>query len=218
MSVPSEAYTIQLVQIQSGERLATTSELNSAPDGVICHREARGMGYRATTQAKGLSPEIPVISEVGIPFSNGMMKADAVHLAVGSSLITVMRGYKTPTGSETVARYQKDSIGTWESHNVLEKVWVAAMAVAYKPEEGKAIQMALWQSDKPIVALKSRNGDRAKGLTGRGPPLKTKVRDYGLKVFQHIEGEEAFLKSRVWEIYKHGSVRGFIVDSKRRWL
>ena len=26
--------------------------------------------------------------------------------------------------------------------------------------------MTLWQSDKPIVAMKSRNGDGAKGLTG----------------------------------------------------
>jgi hypothetical protein len=126
MSAPSEAYIIQLVQIQSEERLATTSELNSATDGVICHREARGMGYRATPQGKGLSPEIPLISEVAIPYYCGMMKADAVHLAVGSSLITVMRGYETPTGSETVARYQKDSIGTWESRNVPEKVWVCS--------------------------------------------------------------------------------------------
>jgi hypothetical protein len=101
----------------------------------------------------------------------------------------------------------------------LKRYGFAAMAVAYKPEEGKAIQMALWQSDKPIVAMKSRNGDGAKGFTGRGRTLKTKVRDYGLRVnFQHIEGEEAFLKSRVREICKHGSVRGFIVDSKRRWL
>ncbi len=151
MSAPSKTYTIQLVEIQSGKRLAIIPELNSAPDGVICHREARGMGYRATTQVKGLSPEISVISEVATPNNNGVGKADAVHLAAGNSLITVKRGYETPTclprhrqaGSETVARYQKDSIGTWESYNVPEKVWVAAMAVAYKPEEGKVIQTCL---------------------------------------------------------------------------
>ena len=120
MSAPSESYIIQLVQIQFEERLATTSELNSATDGVICHREAGGMGCRATPpvcrpdgtgrQGKGLNPEITIVSV-----------ADAVHLAVGSSLITVRRGYENPTGSETVARYQKDSIGTWESHSVSVK-------------------------------------------------------------------------------------------------
>jgi len=31
-------------------------------------------------------------------------------------------------------------------------------------------------------------------------------------------GREVFLKSRVREIRKHGSVRGFIADSERRWL
>lgn len=62
------------------------------------------MGYRAALQGKGLSPEIPVISELAIPFSNGVGKADAVYLAAGNSLITAMRDYETPTGSETVPR------------------------------------------------------------------------------------------------------------------
>ncbi|MEW6687159.1 MAG: hypothetical protein AB1393_13310 [Candidatus Edwardsbacteria bacterium] len=154
MSAPSETYTIQLVQIQSGKRLAIIPELNSAPDGVICHREARGMGYRATPQGKGLSPEITIVSV-----------ADAVHLAVGSSLIADKRGYETPTGSETVARYQRDSVGTWESHNVFAKK--CGEYGLYKPEEGKITQKTLWQSDKPIVAMKSRNGNGVKGLTER---------------------------------------------------
>jgi hypothetical protein len=94
-----------------------------------------------------------------------MVKADAVHLAAGNSLITVKRGYETPTGSKTVARYQRDCIGTWESHNVFAKMcggyWF------FKSEEDEITQMTLWQSDKSIVALKSRNGDGAKGLTER---------------------------------------------------
>ena len=47
--------------------------------------------------------------------------ADTVHLVASNSLITAMRGYKTPTGSETVARCQKDRLGTRESHNVSAK-------------------------------------------------------------------------------------------------
>lgn len=68
MSAPGKAYVIQLVEIQPEVRVATTSELNPAPGGVTCHREARGMGYRATTQVKGLSPGITIVSV-----------ADAVH-------------------------------------------------------------------------------------------------------------------------------------------
>jgi hypothetical protein len=82
-------------------------------------------------------------------------------------------GYRaTPQGKELspeitiMSEANKNSIGTWESHNVPEKVWVATMAVAYKPEEGKAIQMALWQSDKSIVVMKSRNRDGEKRNLG----------------------------------------------------
>lgn len=57
-----------------------------------------GARYRATTQVKGLSPEITVISEVSILSVDSITKADAVHLAAGSSLITAMRGYEIPTG------------------------------------------------------------------------------------------------------------------------
>ena len=53
MTAPSEAHIIQLAKIQSEESLAPCSELNAAPDGVTCHREARGMGYWAATQVKG---------------------------------------------------------------------------------------------------------------------------------------------------------------------
>lgn len=49
-------------------------------------------------------------------------------------------------------------------------------------KQNEVTQMALWQSDKPIVVLKSRNGAGAKKLTGRGRTLKTKVRDYGLRI------------------------------------
>jgi len=37
--------------------------------------------------------------------------------------------------------------------------------VVYKPINGEITQMVLWESDKLIVAMKSRNWDGAKGLT-----------------------------------------------------
>jgi hypothetical protein len=51
-------HNIQLVQIQPEERLAATSELNLASSMVTGCGEARGMGYWAATQVKGLSHEI----------------------------------------------------------------------------------------------------------------------------------------------------------------
>jgi len=148
MSAPSEACALQLVEIQPEERPATTSELNLAPGGVTCHREARGMGYWAATQVKGLSPEITIISV-----------ADVVHLCGRQhSHNRYWQGYESPTGSKTVARYQMDSAGTWETRN--SPIWVWAT----KPTEGKVSQMLLWESDQLIVAMKQGNSCGAKGL------------------------------------------------------
>jgi len=58
MGAPREACNIKLVEIQHGERLAITPEPTFAPDGATCLCEAKGRGYRATTQVKELSPEI----------------------------------------------------------------------------------------------------------------------------------------------------------------
>ena len=67
-----------MVKIQPEERLAPTSELNLAPSLVTGCSEAKGMGYWAATQVKGLSPEIIIISE-----------ADVVKRTEGSTLIAV---------------------------------------------------------------------------------------------------------------------------------
>jgi len=210
MSAPSKTYIIQLVQVQPEGRLAIASELKPAPGRVIYHREARGMGHWATTQVKGLSPEITIISV-----------ADVVHLCGRqNSHNRYWQGYASPTGSETVARCQMDGIGTRETHSVPEGVWVT------KLEESKAIQMTLWESDKPIVVMKQSNVCGAKGFTGRplegdttvslrpGVQLSTKPNPMTCLT----EDREVFLKSRVREICTHGSVRGFIMDSERRWL
>jgi len=50
VSAPRKVCLVQPVRIRSERRLAAGSELNPAPGRVTGHREARGMGYRATTQ------------------------------------------------------------------------------------------------------------------------------------------------------------------------
>ena len=166
MSVPSKIHNIQLVQIQPEERLAATSELNLASSLVTGCGEAKGAGYWAATQVKELSPEIHVVSEV-----------DVVHLTEGSILIAdssnlrswniagssgAWRGDKSPTGSETVARYQMDIVGTRESQSVL-----LTGVCNVKPINGKILQMTLWGSDQLIVPMKQGNAYGGKGLVQR---------------------------------------------------
>jgi len=69
--------------------------------------------------------------------------------------------------------------------------------------------------------MKFRNGNGAKGLTRKpmerdtsaghrtGEQMTTKLKP----ATYPVKGEEVFLKSRVREICKHGSVRGFMVSS-----
>jgi len=209
MSAPRKAWFVQPVRIRSERRLAAVSELNPAPGRVTGHREARGMGYRATTQVKGLSPEIPVIPV-----------ADAVHLAAGNTLRSVMQGAARPAGSETVARYQTDKSGTRETHDIPVRVW------ANKPLiNGKAVQMVSWESDQLIVAMKQGNACGAKGLAGE-PRSRDTSSGHGtgqrkstkLASMTHsTEGEEVVLKSRMREICTSGSVRGLMMDSERSW-
>ena len=109
------------------------------------------MRYRATTQVKVLSPEISVIPV-----------AEAFPCAAGNILVTVMRGDANLAGSKSVARYQRVSIGTRETHDVPVRVW------ANKPPiNGKEAQMASWESDQLVVVLKQGNACGAKGLAGR---------------------------------------------------
>ena len=211
MGAPSEACIIQSVKIRPGVRVASAPELNSAPGGVTCHRDARGMGYWAATQVKGLSPEITIVSE-----------ADVVHVCGRrNSRNRNRRGYASPTGSETVARYQKDNMGTREARSAPVRVWDS------KPETGKLSQMVLWESDQLIVVRKQGNACGAKGLAGK--PMWTGDTSSALRGGYrkrtkpnhetHLaQDEEVFLKSRMWENCKSGSVRGLMVDSNNgRW-
>jgi RNA-directed DNA polymerase len=154
-----------LVKVRPEERLATTSELNLASSLVTGCDEAGGTGYWAATQVKGLSPEMFSVSE-----------ADVVHLAEGSTLIAVSpnlqswnragssgtwRGDASPTGSETVAQYQKDSMVTREAQCVL-----LTGVCPIKPINGKIEQMTPWESDQPIVPKKRGNARGGKELAG----------------------------------------------------
>ena len=208
-------HNIQLVQIQPEERLAATSELNLASSLVTGCGEAGGMGYWAATQVKGLSPEIFIIPE-----------ADVVLLTEGCILIAdspngTWQGDASPAGSETVARYQKDIMGTRETQGVL-----LSGVCPIKPINGKIVQMTLWESDQFIVPLKRDNAREGKGLAveplGQGHIFCTQrpVKD-GNKtghITYPLKGREVLLKSRMRENLKSCSVRGLIAASGRKWL
>jgi hypothetical protein len=208
-------HIIQLVQIQPEERLAATSELNPASSLVTGCGEARGMGYWAATQVKGLSPEIFIVS-----------MADVVHVTEGSTLITASlnrtwQGDASLTESETVARYQMDIMGTREGQSVL-----LTGVCSIKPMNGKIVQTTLWESDQFIVPEKRGNARGGKGLAveplGPGHIHRTKRRVNGDNktglITYPLKGGEVLLKSRMRENLKSCSVRGLIAASGRRWL
>jgi len=225
MSVPSKVHNSQLVKIQPEERLAATSELNLAFCLVTGSGEAKGMGYWAATQVKGLSPEIFVVSVVDVVHltEDSILIADSLNLRswniTGSA--GTWRGDESPTGSETVARYQMDIMGTRESQSVL---FTGVCDV--KPINCKILQMTLWGSDQLIVPMKQGNAFGGKGLAveplGPGHIHRTKrwAKDgnkTGLITYRE-NGREVLLKSRMRENLKSGSVRGLIAASGRRWL
>ncbi len=155
-----------LVKIQPEEGLATTSEQNLASCLVTGCGEARGMGYWAVTQVKGLSPEIFFVPE-----------ADVVVLTEGStlianSLIGTWQGDASPAGSETVARYQMDIMGTRETQSVL-----LTGVCAVKPINGKIAQTTHWESDQfieyrrsRVMPVEGRDWQERDGPAGTHPP------------------------------------------------
>ena len=213
MSVPSKMHTIPLVQIQPEERLAATTELNLASSLVTGCGEARGEGYWAATQVKAFSPEIFIVPE-----------ANVVHVTEGSTLVAVSptwtwQGVENSAGSETVARYQMDSMETRETQSVLS--WGVC---AIKPMNDKMVQTTLWESDQ--LPEKRGNARGGTGLAveprGQGHIHCTKrwVMD-GNKtgLITYPENDRAVLpKSRMRENSKSGSVRGLIAVSRRGLL
>jgi len=213
MSVPSKIHTIRLVEIQPEERLAATSERNLASSLVTCCGEAREMGYWATTQEKGFSPEIHVVSE-----------ADVVHLTEGCTLsadspLWAWRCDANSTGSKTVARYQMHIVGAGEAQSVL-----LDGVCPIKPISGKKVQTTFWVSEQLIVPEKQGNayGRLAVELLRQGHIFRTKklVKD-GNKtgLITYLENNRAvLLKSRMRENFKSDSVMGLIAAFERRWL
>jgi hypothetical protein len=129
------------------------------------------------------STEITIVSAV-----------DVVHVTEGRTLIAASpnlqswniagsygawRGDESPTGSETVARYQMDIMGTREDQSAL-----LTGVCAIKPINGKIVQTTLWESDQLIVPVKQGNACGGKGLVQRSyllvlwvqvPPLQFSV-------------------------------------------
>jgi len=139
-------------EIQSGERLATTPVPNSARGEATTLVEPEGGRYWAATQVKGLSPEITIV-----------MEADTLHFVEGR-MDNTAKGEVifAPSGSESVARYQKDNVGTREAQGVPRQFEVCNT----KPIDGKVVQMTLWESDQPILPKKQGNACEGKGLAG----------------------------------------------------
>jgi hypothetical protein len=117
-------------------------------------------------------------------------------------------------------------MGTREARSVpyVEKVCSA------KTDKIKVLQTAPRESDQFVVVTKQGNACGAKGPAGKsssGGVTFSVLRDgterrFLLDVTRAIGGE-TFLKSRMWETYKSGSVRGLIVSSREfniqgRWL
>ena len=136
-------------EVQLRERPATTLIPNSAYGKVTSRVKPEGGNSRAATQVKVLSPEIISVG-----------KADKLHFLEGKIATPVKgKGIAASPGSKAGARGEKDSAGTWEARSIPQnRVWTS------KPENGKAVQMMLWESDQPIRALKQGNSCRAKGL------------------------------------------------------
>jgi len=137
-------------EIQLRERLAAAPIPNFAYGEVTTRMKPEGGNpWAAGDKPKVLSPEITSIG-----------KADKLHFLEGRIAPSIKgKEVAASPGSKAGARGEKDSAGTRETHSIpLAGVWTA------KPENGKVVQMMLWESDQPIVASKQGNSCRAKGL------------------------------------------------------
>ena len=102
-------------------------------------------------QMKGLNPEI-------------IHRVSSHRRSLGKETIVIKpirQGFMNLTGSETVARCQKEQVCAQDSQSD------SRINVDYKLDESKSQQMTLWQSDYFVVSEKSRNGDGEKGVAGK---------------------------------------------------
>nr|QNO41922.1 hypothetical protein KBJIOONF_00008 [Methanosarcinales archaeon ANME-2c ERB4] len=110
----------------------------------------------------------------------------SIHTAVSLNLRSwniaesymILRGGASPAGSQTVAWYQMETMGTRETQCALLVMELGVCDI--KPMNGKIPQMAYWESDQPIVPLKQGNSCGGKGLTveplGQGHIFRTLMR------------------------------------------
>jgi len=122
------------------------------------------MGYQATTEVKVISPEISLILEADVI----CVTEGSIHITASPNLRSwniagssgTRRGDVSPTGSQTVAWYQKENLGTREAQYALP-----TGVCSVKPINGKTLQMAYWESDQFIILMKQGNACGGKGLT-----------------------------------------------------
>ena len=211
MSAPSKVHVGQLVKIQSDKGLTSTSEQNRTPGKATCRREAKGKGYRATTQVNVLSPEITIVSDADTVHKGGRQNS---QIRCGEELRD-RRGLRQLHGIKWA---------TWE----LGRPDVFLRKVCYdKSGNDEELQMIHRESDKSIVAMKQSNVCGAKGLTGNRGTEETSSRFKTGKrkvtesesVTCLVRGKEVLLKSWMRENCTSSSVRGFVVSSNYwRWL
>jgi len=108
-------------------------------------------------KVKVISPEILMILEADVV----CVTEGSIHTTV-SLIFETLRGDVSPAGSQTVAWYQMEIMGTREAQYALPGVGVCVI----KPINGKIPQMAYWESDSPIVLMKQGNSCGGKGRTG----------------------------------------------------
>ena len=114
---------------------------------------------------KVISPEILIILEADV-FS---VTEGSIHTTISPNLqswniaesLKTWQGDVSPTGSQTAAWYQTETMGTREAQGVLH-----CEVCDVKPMNGEALQMTHWESDQFIVLMKQGNACGGKGLTG----------------------------------------------------
>ena len=124
-----------------------------------------------------------------------ILEADVVCVTEGSIRTTVslnlrswniaesymtLRGGASPAGSQTVAWYQTETMGTRETQYALFVLHMELRVCDIKPMNGKTPQMAYWESDSLVVPLKQGNSCGGKGRTvgplGQGHIFRTLMR------------------------------------------
>jgi hypothetical protein len=119
---------------------------------------------------KVISPEILMILEADV----FCVTEGSIHTTVSLNLLSwniagssgTRQGDVSPAGSQTVAWYQMETMGTREAQCALIVLPTGAGVCGVKPIDGKSPQMAYWESDQLILPLKQGNSCGGKGLTG----------------------------------------------------